>query len=585
LTAITPLLIVPVVAFLAVFYVFPLGAVLALGIWDHGFTFKYLGEALANAAYLRILLWTLQMAAVTAVICLFLGYPVAFVLARATPRTQAVMFALIILPFWTSSLVRAFAWITLLGRGGLLNQALIAGGVIDEPLKLVFNALGMYVGTVHIMLPYMIFSLYAAMRSVDARLARAAETLGASPLRAFFWTYFPLSMPGVISGVTLVFMITVGFFITPALLGGLRDATYVMLIEKQLNEILNWPLAAALSTVLLVITLTIFWVFSRIVGPVVGSTPDAGERQFANATTATRGIARVDHALRPLRSLLSRWRKRPGSALVGATWRSVAPRLVHWGAWTIVALLFIPIAIIVVAAFSPTYNLQFPPRQFSLQWFEKYFTRTEWVAATTTSFQVATMAGSLATVLALLSAYAMLRFGRRLQTATLTVLLSPLVVPAMVFAVGTYYQFAAMGLLGTKVGLALAHSVLALPAALLVILPAVQSVDASYERAAASLGANAWRTLLYVSLPLIRPAIVSGALLAFLTSFDEVVVAIFVAGSRAVTLPKKMYESVRFDTDPTITAASAVLIGLTVVVLLICTVLQRRAGARAPRLA
>lgn len=579
------LLVLPI-GFLAALYLYPLSQLLAQGLWENGLTLKYLRQVVEAPAYLRILYWTVRMAAITSVLCLAFGYPVAYLVASAGPRRRNLILALIILPFWTSSLVRAYAWIALLGRGGIVNTTLLASGVIEAPLSLVFNSVGLYVGTVHIMLPYMILSLYTVMHGIDRSLVRAAQTLGASPARAFVRVFLPLSLPGVAAGLLLVFVLTLGFFITPAILGGLRDETVVMLIEKLMNELMNWRRAAALATLLLLVTLCLYYLFARFFGFTAEAGLGAEARGSAIARAFDRMLDATDGALRPVRR--STWRAAtiwPGSAGRGTERRSpkgplrmlslVSRGAVRASAWGVLVATIVPIAVIVLLAFNASYNLEFPPRGFSLQWFGKYFTRAEWVAATLTSFSVAVVVSLLATGLAVLVALALVRMPFQVQTLLFGVVLSPMIVPTMVYAVAVYFLFARVGLIGTRTGLALAHTVLALSPAAVVIFAALQNLDRTVDRAAASLGASPWRRFRHVTLPLIRPGVLAAALLAFLTSFDEVVVAIFLSGTGAVTLPKKMYESVRFDTDPTITAASAVLVGLTLIVLLLCEAVRR----------
>lgn len=575
-------------AFLAVLYVYPLTALLSQSVWDGGFTAKHYVQMLSTAMYVRVLAWTFEMAALTALLCLVIGYPVAYAMALASPRVRNLFLVLVILPFWTSSLVRAYAWIALLGRGGVVNTLLLDWGLVDQPLKLVFNAFGLYVGTVHIMLPYMILSLYTVLRGIDMGLVRAAQTLGASPGRAFMRIVLPLSVPGMAAGLLLVFMITLGFFITPAVLGGLSDETYVMWIEKLMNELMNWPLASALSALLLVVTLGLYWVLARYFGFQTLGGPDRSGTTIGMAVLSNRVVDVVDGWLGYARRLARRLRF-SGKGLRrrrGGDPRAVnsRPRERHAAvasvAWIILAWMAVPIAIIVLVAFSPSYNLEFPPSRFSLQWFIKYFTRPEWLQATFTSARVALAVSVAATGLGVLAALALVRLSARWRAAFFALLLSPMIVPAVVFGVAAYFLFAKLGMVGTQAGMALAHTVLALAPAVVVIFAVLQGLDESLDRAAASLGASPWRRFRHVTLPLIAPGIVTAALLAFLTSFDEVVVAIFLSGAQAVTLPKKMYESVRFDTDPTITAASAVLVGLTLIVLVACELFRRVADAR-----
>src|SRR5205807_5989285 len=161
---------------------------------------------------------------------------------------------LVLLPFWTSVLVRTFAWIVVLGRVGIINQTLILLGVLAKPLALVFNTVGVYIGLVHVLLPLMILPLYSVMRGIDSRLLLAADSLGASPRQTFLRVFLPLSLPGVTAACLLVFIGAAGAYITPALLGGAQDLMVAQLIYDQVNMALNWPLAAALTVVLLTAT-------------------------------------------------------------------------------------------------------------------------------------------------------------------------------------------------------------------------------------------------------------------------------------------------------------------------------------------
>jgi putative spermidine/putrescine transport system permease protein len=571
--------------FLLVLFVVPLTNLLRLSVWQNGYTTRFFAEVFSSPAYLRILWWTLELAFVTSVVCVVLGYYVAYTMVTVPPRVQLTIIGLVVLPFWTSGLVRAYAWIALLGRGGILNTTLLGAGVIDTPLSLVFNRIGLYIGTVHIMLPYMILCLFSTMRGLDRNLVRAAHALGAAPSRAFLRVFLPLSMPGIASGVLLVFILSLGFFITPAILGGLKDETFVMVIERQMNELLNWHLAAALATVLLAVTLMLYGVFGRFVG--LETAASVVQREKAGMAEALGALLNVvDDWLRRLRRIVRSVSRSAG----GGTWdaRGVAARsgptggrgiVVPTVAWLIVTMMVVPIAVVVLVSFNASYNLQFPPTRLSLQWFEKYFSRQEWVTATVTSFQVALLAAGLATTLGVSAALGLMRMGRWARSAVFALLLAPMIIPAIVYAVAIYVFFAPMKLTGTKLGMAIAHTVLVLPGTVVVLYAALQGMDESIQRAAASLGAGPWRRFCRITLPLIRPAVLAAALLAFLTSFDEVVIALFLGGVGTVTLPRKMYESIKFDTDPTITAASSVLIGLTITILLVCEVLRRQTTA------
>jgi putative spermidine/putrescine transport system permease protein len=172
----------------------------------------------------------------------------------------------VILPFFTAILVRTYAWMVILGRNGIINQLLIYWGIVSEPLKLMHNLFGVYVGMVQILLPFMILPLCSVMLGIDRRLMNAAESLGANPLRVFWHIFLPLSLPGVGGGCLLVFIIALGFFITPRLLGGVSDVMISSYIETQVNQLLKWGFASAMAVVLLMITLLIFPIYNRFFG-------------------------------------------------------------------------------------------------------------------------------------------------------------------------------------------------------------------------------------------------------------------------------------------------------------------------------
>jgi ABC-type spermidine/putrescine transport system permease subunit I len=205
---------------------------------------------------------------------LVLGYPVALSLVRA-PRYAPVILILVLLPFWTSVLVRSYAWMVLMGRHGLINEALLAVGLIDQPLRILNTPLATQIAMVHILLPYMVLPIANALRQIDPSLARAASGLGATPWSTFRQITLPLSMPGVAAGVLLVFVLALGFYITPAMVGGPREITLSMLIAQQVDQ-LNWAYAATLSAVLLATALAIIAAFHRLPG--VGNALRTGAR-------------------------------------------------------------------------------------------------------------------------------------------------------------------------------------------------------------------------------------------------------------------------------------------------------------------
>jgi putative spermidine/putrescine transport system permease protein len=215
-------------------------------------------------AFGRILLRTFEISAVVTLGCLLLGYPLAYWLSTLSARRANVLMILVLVPFWTSILVRVAAWIVLLQSEGLVNRGLIGLGVIDGPLALLFNRTGVVISMVHILLPFMILPLYSVMKSVPPTYLRAAVSLGSPPLAAFFRVYVPQTYPGIGAGVLLVFILAIGYYVTPALLGGADDQMLSYYIAQYTNVNINWGMACALGALLLAATLLLYAVYRRV---------------------------------------------------------------------------------------------------------------------------------------------------------------------------------------------------------------------------------------------------------------------------------------------------------------------------------
>ncbi len=219
------------------------------------------GGAIANTNWIALI--------VTALV-LLLGYPVSYALSRSGGAVFTLILLCVVLPYFTSTIVRTYAWMVLLGRAGLINQILLGTGLIAEPLNLLYNRIGVIIGMTYVLLPYMVLTLYAAMKAVDTRLLQAAEGMGATPLQVFLRVFLPLTLHGVIAGVLITFILAIGFFITPALMGGPGDITIAMLIEREVELTQNWPAAAIMTIVLLAVTLILYGLYGRFSGALEG---------------------------------------------------------------------------------------------------------------------------------------------------------------------------------------------------------------------------------------------------------------------------------------------------------------------------
>ena len=221
-------------------------------------------ELLLSQPYLTALATTNWIALIVTVTVLLIGYPLAYYLTTAKGPGVSIVVLSIVLPYFTSIIVRTFSWMVLLGEHGLVNDTLRAAGLIHEPLPLMYNRLGVLIGMSYVLLPYMVLTLFAAMRGIDASLLRAAEGLGASGFYTFRRVYFPLSLHGVLSGALIVYILAIGYFITPALMGGQHDIMVAMLIDRELEVAVDWPSAALMSLSLLLVTLVLYAVYYRV---------------------------------------------------------------------------------------------------------------------------------------------------------------------------------------------------------------------------------------------------------------------------------------------------------------------------------
>ena len=216
--------------------------------------------------HVTVYLRTLGVALTVMVMCLLLGFPIAYLLAHLSDKTANLLLILVLLPFWTSLLVRTTAWVVVLQKEGVINSLLQSLGIIAEPLPLIFNRFGVVIAMTHILLPFTILPLYSVMRQIPASYVRAARSLGAGPAVAFWRVYLPQCVPGLSAGALLVFILALGYYITPALVGGATDQMISHFIADNIGRSLNWGLASALSTILLAAVLALYWAYDRVAG-------------------------------------------------------------------------------------------------------------------------------------------------------------------------------------------------------------------------------------------------------------------------------------------------------------------------------
>lgn len=231
---------------------------------EGGFSLENYARMLESKSYTRIFITTFKVSFLTTAICIAIGYPLAYFLSQLPARAANICMLAVLLPFWTSVLVRTYAWLVLLQRKGLINTWGIETGLWSEPLPLVHNLTGTLIGMVHIMLPFLVLPLYSSMKAIDPDFLKAASNLGARPVQSFQQVFFPLSLPGLFAGSLIVFVLCLGFFVTPAVLGGGKVIMVSNQITNNIELFFNWGAASALGVVLLVVTLLILFVASKL---------------------------------------------------------------------------------------------------------------------------------------------------------------------------------------------------------------------------------------------------------------------------------------------------------------------------------
>lgn len=258
--------VLPLLAVMFVAFNLPMLGMLGRSVALPDFSLAHYGELAQNDLYLKVILNTVQIALIATVVCALLGYPLAYWMRGLSPGAQLGALALIVIPFWVSVLIRTYAWIILLGNAGILNGTLRMLGLVDAPVSFLYNRLGVTIGIVNVLLPFLVLPLFASMVRLDDRLLQAARSLGASEFTTFWRVFFPLTVPALAAGSLLIFIMSLGFYVTPMILGGGRVPMLVNMLDLLVNGMPDWNLAAAISVFLLVVTLVLYTLSRRLTG-------------------------------------------------------------------------------------------------------------------------------------------------------------------------------------------------------------------------------------------------------------------------------------------------------------------------------
>jgi putative spermidine/putrescine transport system permease protein len=574
----------PLLLFLLLFFALPVGELLWTSFLNAGgqFSLENYSRLVTAPVYLRVMGISFKIAAWTTLFTLIAAYPVAYLLATISEGSRNRLLLLVLLPFWTSFLVKALAWMILLGRNGAVNELLLALGITDAPLDLIYNFLGVMIGMVHGMIPLAVLTMMPVMLDVDRNLVRAAHTLGAAGGQSFWRVYFPLSLPGVAAAGLLVFITALGFFIVPALLGGARETMISQVIISTLLELMNWRFAGALALVLLIAAMLIFYLYDRLLGVATLSGESGGTAAGRGAgpgivTRAGMAIGmRIIAALGNASDVVGAALSKLSGADPSRPRKSLPRALLIVAATLVLVFVLVPTFFVVPVSFTAGSFMSLPPQGLSLRWYHVYLDSPTWWSATIRSLSVATATAMLSTILGAGAAFVLARQRVPGRVAIMSLILAPLILPRIITAVALFYLFARLGLVGTQLGLVLGHTALAVPSVVITVLAVMRGYDVRQDQAAWSLGANRWKAFYHVTLPQIRPGLLAAFLFAFVTSFDDLTVALFVSGGSSATLPKQMWNDLLLQVNPTLAAVSTIVLVIATVLIVLAELLRRR---------
>jgi len=560
--------IVPALLFLLLFFIVPVGEILQGGLFSADGTFGLAQfERIARTpVYAKVLWITFSISFLTAAISVLLGYPVAYLLSRLSPRSRERWLLWIMLPFWTSYLAKTYAWMLLLSKTGVLSTVALALGLVSRTNGTIPSLTGVLIGMVHAMLPLAVMTMLPVMRGIDDRLAQAAETLGAERGTSFFTVFLPLSSPGVAAAGLLVFISSLGFFIVPALLGSPKETMIAQLVISSVLELFDMRFAGALSTVLLVCSIVIFLVYDRFVGlsSLTGEVRDKRRGSRAHGVKLALLIA-AGRLTAPLVK-----RRMTGAAPAE---RGFGPLRLY--TFAVLAVLVAPVLSVIPYAFTRSDFIAFPPKLFSFKWFGTFLQSPVWQSALIRSFEVGLGTAVLSLALGLGATLALTRMSQRASKPLFALLVAPLIVPRIVIAVGLLYLFARFGLTGTNAGLVIGHTVLAIPYVVVTLAAGFRQFDWRLDDAARVMGASPVRRIATIVLPLLMASVTAAFLFAFIVSFDDLTIAIFVSGGINTTLPKQMWDDIQLAVTPTLAAVSTTLVVLIALVVFISSRLRR----------
>ena len=519
--------------------------------------------ALQNSLYVDSTLVTLRVSAVATAGCLLLAYPLAYAIARKSGFASMLMLGGVLLTSLVTSPIKVLGLIIIFSKEGALNRFLLWSGLAGEPISLLGTESGVVLGLIYYSLGFAVLLLYSVIRTIPRTLEDAAAISGAGRMRVFWRVVLPLSLPGVVAVTLTVFSLSMGAFAAAALMGGGRVLTLPVLIYRTIFTETKYAIASTLSvtllTLVLLLNLASVMLIARVRRP-------PGRRPFASLSRRLERIGDAVHAAR--------------AAIGNRVGRHLAPigrlALRAWIGWVYV-LLFAPLLVIVGASFnggSPRSGaLVFPPRRISLDWY--LTTPPEHLHAFGISLALALCATALACLFALPAGLGLTRSRARWREAAGALFRIPLQIPVVIIGLAFFYTYYALDdrvggwLIGSFVGLVIAHFFIVAPFVVGSVTAVLQRFDPGLEEAAASLGATRWRAFRRVTLPVIAPGVFAGAVYAFMVSFGDVPISLFLAGSGNTPFPVVMFHLMEIDFDARVLSSSTMVMAFGFALLLL----------------
>ena len=551
------ILMSPYLLFMLVFFAVPVVYMFVVsffhnipaGTMEPGFTVANYVTVFTTPLYMDTLYLTVEISLIATLITILISYPIAYFIVFSNWKYAGLLILAAIAPMLVGNVVRAFGWYALLDTSGLVNQIVTPFGV---DYTLLNTKPGLIIAIASVLMPFAILILLSNLYSIDQDLLEAGQSLGGNPLQTFAYVTFPLSLPGILGATLISFVLTMGTFATAVFIGMPQVPMLAPYIYQIAAADLNWPLGAAMSFGLLGVSLSIVYVYSRVMA--VGS-----DRRGVQFNLVSDDAATVGRERRFVGSGLFSVLPFDRRVVRGFTFGKV---LLVAGLVGAFVFLLIPVIFAVVISFSQGLYV-IPPETPTFEWYVDVISSAQWISSFTVSFQYSILATLMALVLSFSAAYGIGRYEFPMKQAINSATFLPLIIPQIILGIALLIFLNQFGLVGNILGLSVGLAVYATPFAAQSLLIAMNNFDQELEEAAKSLGADEIQTFFKVTVPCLLPGIVSAAILAFIISFANLQIAVFLQGPGMVPVPVRIFGQMQFGATPVIAAVATVNIAIT----------------------